>query len=62
LRNLLPSDKMGSTCHRLLPASFEVLQRGTYVALLVVQNVTLLAAVVILIAVTRGMLAYEAAA
>ena len=30
-------------------------------ALLVVQNVTLLAAVVILIAVTRGMLAYEAA-
>lgn len=45
----------------LLPASFEVLQRGTYVALLVVQNVTLLAAVVILIAVTRGMLAYEAA-
>jgi hypothetical protein len=42
-------------------AVFEVLQRRTYVALLGVQNVTLLAAVVILIAVTRGLLAYDAA-
>ena len=45
----------------LLPASFEVLQRGTYVALLVVQNVTLLAAVAILIVASRGLLAYDAA-
>jgi membrane protease YdiL (CAAX protease family) len=45
----------------LLPASIEVLQRGNYVALLVVQNVTLLAAVAILIVVTRGLLAYDAA-
>ena len=45
----------------LLPASFEVLQRGTYVALLVVQNVTLLAAVAILIVASRVLLAYDAA-
>src|SRR5215207_1060653 len=45
----------------LLPASFEALQRGTYVALLVVQNVSLLAAVAILIVATRGLLAYDAA-
>jgi len=44
----------------LLPASFEALQRGTYVALLVVQNVILLAAVAILIVATRGLLAYDA--
>jgi uncharacterized protein len=45
----------------LLPASFEVLQRGTYMALLVVQNVTLLGAVAILIVASRGLLAYDAA-
>jgi membrane protease YdiL (CAAX protease family) len=44
----------------LLPASFEALQRGTYMALLVVQNVSLLAAVAIRIVATRGMLAYYA--
>jgi hypothetical protein len=44
----------------LLPTSFEALQRGTYVALLVVQNVILLAAVAIPIVATRGLLAYDA--
>ena len=44
----------------LLPASFEALQRGTYLALLLVQNVILLAAVAILIVATRGQLAYDA--
>jgi uncharacterized protein len=42
----------------LLPASLEVLQRGTYVALLGVQEVTLVLAVAILIVVTGGKLGY----
>jgi uncharacterized protein len=45
----------------LLPASFEVLQRGTYVALLVVQVVTLLLAVAVLAVATGGRLGYAAA-
>jgi membrane protease YdiL (CAAX protease family) len=44
----------------LLPASLEVLQRGTYVALLIVQGVSLLLAVVVLIVATRGRLGYAA--
>jgi uncharacterized protein len=46
----------------LLPASLEVLQRGTYVALLVVQGVTLLLAVGVLAVATGGRLGYAAAA
>lgn len=45
----------------LLPASLEVLQRGTYVALLVVQVATLLLAVIVLVAATGGRLGYAAA-
>jgi membrane protease YdiL (CAAX protease family) len=45
----------------LLPASFEVLQRGTYVALLAVQGVTLLLAVAVLVLATGGKLGYDAA-
>ena len=45
----------------LLPASLEVLQRGTYVALLAVQGVTLLLAVAILVVATGGKLGYAAA-
>ena len=45
----------------LLPASFEALQRGTYVALLVVQDITLLVAVAILVVATGGRLGYAAA-
>ena len=45
----------------LLPAPLEVLQRGTYVALLVVQGVSLLVAVVVLAAATGGRLGYDAA-
>ena len=44
----------------LLPASLEVLQRGTYVALLVVQGATLLLAVVVLVVATSGKLGYAA--
>jgi uncharacterized protein len=40
----------------LFPAPFELLQRETYVTLLVVQDATLLAAVALLIALTRGRL------
>lgn len=39
-------------------ASFEVLQRGTYVRLLLIQNVTLLLVVIALILATRGRLGY----
>lgn len=39
-------------------ASFEILQRGTYVRLLLIQNVTLLLAVAVLIFVTRSRLGY----
>jgi membrane protease YdiL (CAAX protease family) len=42
----------------LLPASFEVLQRGTYVALLAVQGATLLLAVGVLAVATGGRLGY----
>lgn len=42
----------------LLPASLDVLQRGTYMALLVVQCVTLLLAVAVLVVATRGSLGY----
>lgn len=44
----------------LLPASLAVLQEGTYVALLVVQGVTLLIAVAILAVATGGRLGYAA--
>lgn len=44
----------------LLPASLEVLQRGTYVALLGVQVVTLLIAVALLVVATGGRLGYGA--
>ena len=44
----------------LLPASFEVLQGGTYVALLVVQVATLLLAVAVLAVATGGRLGYAA--
>jgi membrane protease YdiL (CAAX protease family) len=47
-----------NTATTLIPASFEVLQREVYVTLLVVQDVTLLIAVVALIAGTRGRLGY----
>ena len=43
------------------PAPFEVLQREVYVTLLVVQDITLLAALAILIGATRGRLGYDAA-
>lgn len=43
------------------PAPFEVLQREVYVTLLIVQDVTLLVALVILIGTTRGRLGYDAA-
>ena len=46
----------------LLPASLEVLQRGTYVALLAVQGVTLLVAVIFLVVATGGRLGYAAGA
>jgi uncharacterized protein len=42
----------------LLPASFEILQRGTYMTLLVVQVVTLLLAVAVLVVATRGRLGF----
>jgi membrane protease YdiL (CAAX protease family) len=45
----------------LLPASLEVLQKGTYVALLIVQVVTLLLAVIVLVVATGGSLGYAAA-
>ena len=45
----------------LLPASLEVLQKGTYVVLLVVQVVTLLLAVAALAVATGGRLGYAAA-
>jgi uncharacterized protein len=45
----------------LLPASLEVLQRGTYVALLIVQGVSLLLAVAVLVVTTHGRLGYTAA-
>jgi membrane protease YdiL (CAAX protease family) len=45
----------------LLPASLEVLQRGTYVALLVIQGVSLLFAVAVLVVGTSGRLGYTAA-
>jgi uncharacterized protein len=44
----------------LLPASLEILQRGTYVALLIVQGVTLLLAVAVLIVATGRRLGYAA--
>ena len=44
----------------LLPASLEILQRGTYVALLIIQGVTLLIAVAVLIVGTGGRLGYAA--
>jgi membrane protease YdiL (CAAX protease family) len=44
----------------LLPASLAVLQEGTYVALLVVQVVTLLMAVAVLAVATGGRLGYDA--
>jgi membrane protease YdiL (CAAX protease family) len=46
----------------LFPAPFELLQRETYVALLLVQDFTLMVAVVILIALTRGRLGCAAPA
>ena len=42
----------------LLPATLEVLQRGTYVALLAVQGVTLLLGVVVFVVATGGRLGY----
>jgi uncharacterized membrane protein YiaA len=49
-----------NTAIGLLPASLEVLQRGTYVALLVVQGVSLLLTVIGLVA-TGGRLGYAVA-
>jgi uncharacterized protein len=47
-----------NTATMAFPASFEVLQRSTYVGLLLIQNVTLLLVVVVLIFATRGRLGY----
>jgi uncharacterized protein len=49
-----------NTATGLVPAPFEVLQRGVYVTLLVVQDVTLLVAVAVLVVATGGRLAYNA--
>ena len=50
-----------NTATGLVPATLEMLQREVYVTLLVVQDVTLLVAVLIVLAVTGGRLGYEAA-
>lgn len=50
-----------NTATGAFPAPFEVLQRGVYVTLLVVQDVTLLIAVVVLVFATAGRLGYGAA-
>ena len=50
-----------NTATGAFPAPFEVLQREVYATLLIVQDVTLLVALVILIGATRGRLGYEAA-
>ena len=42
-----------------VPATFEVLHREVYVTLLVVQDVTLLAAVAVLVVATRGRLGFD---
>lgn len=47
-----------NTATGIFPAPFEVLQREVYVTLLVVQNLTLLAALAILVVATRGRLGY----
>lgn len=47
-----------NTATMAFPASFEVLQRGTYVGLLLIQNATLLLAVAVLILATHGRLGY----
>lgn len=47
-----------NTATGAFPAPFEVLQRGVYVTLLVVQDLTLLLAVVVLVIVTAGRLGY----
>lgn len=47
-----------NTATMAFPTSFEVLQRGTYVGLLLIQNVTLLLAVVVLIFATHGRLGH----
>jgi uncharacterized protein len=49
-----------NTATGFVPAPFEVLQRGGYVTLLVVQDVTLLVAVAVLVVATGGRLAYNA--
>jgi membrane protease YdiL (CAAX protease family) len=49
-----------NTATGLVPAPFEVLQRGVYVTLLVVQDATLLVAVAFLVVATRGLLGYGA--
>jgi len=45
--------------NRAVPANFEVLQREVYVTLLLVQDVTLLAAVAVLVVATRGRLGFD---
>jgi len=50
-----------NTATGAFPAPFEVLQREVYVTLLIVQDITLLVALVILIGATRGRLGYDAA-
>ena len=49
-----------NTATGVFPAPFEVLQRGVYVTLLVVQDITLLLAVVVLVVATAGKLGYGA--
>ncbi|MGB3635449.1 MAG: CPBP family intramembrane glutamic endopeptidase [Rubrobacteraceae bacterium] len=49
-----------NTATGAFPAPFDVLQRGVYVTLLVVQDITLLLAVVILVLATAGKLGYGA--
>lgn len=50
-----------NTATGAFPAPFEVLQRGVYVTLLIVQDITLLLAVVVLVLATAGRLGYGAA-
>lgn len=49
-----------NTATGAFPAPFEVLQRGVYVTLLIVQDITLLLAVVALVLATAGRLGYSA--
>jgi uncharacterized protein len=61
LQCMLLHGSFNTTSFMLAPAPLEVLQRGVYVTLLVVQDITLLVAVVVLVVATGGRLSYNAA-